>query len=426
MLRGLNNNGSEVERHMNVVSGASVEKSTSDEMIGTSTAIDGIRCEVECAARSDAKVLLTGESGVGKDIAARAIHQRSARSHRPFVTINCVSVPDTLLEPELFGHVKGSFTGAYRDRIGLLEAAHGGTVFLDEVCEMSPRMQALLLRFLESGEIQRVGSDRTQSRIDARVLAATNRDPLELVASKTFREDLYYRLNVIEIRVPPLRARRDDIPLLFDHFLRRCAEAYGMAAPVIAPDTMQALVDFEWPGNIRQLKNVAERLIARGPQRPFITIADLPPEVSGGRRAAAAHLMAARPEHSAIEAVFDRMVLHRESFWSAVYPAFMTRDLTRADLRFIVGRGLQETAGSYKMLVDLLNMKPTDYKRFLNFLRKHECQVPFERYRSVRRRPHATPEDGFRAAHIGDGTAPVLDDVIPLSDDVREIPTARH
>ena len=409
---------------MNVVSGASVEKPTSENMVGASRAIDLIRSEVDCAARSDAKVLLTGESGVGKDIAARVIHQRSARSHRPFVTINCVSVPDTLLEPELFGHVRGSFTGAYRDRIGLLEAANGGTVFLDEVCEMSPRMQALLLRFLESGEIQRVGSDRTQCHVDARVLAATNRDPVELVASKTFREDLYYRLNVIEIRIPPLRARREDIPLLFEHFLRRCADACGIPTPAIAPDAMKALIEFEWPGNIRQLKNVAERVIARAPG-PVIVAADLPPEVAGSQPVAAP-VMAPRPERAPIEAAFDRMVRHRESFWSVVYPAFMTRDLTRADLRFIVGRGLQETAGSYKMLVELLNMKPTDYKRFLNFLRKHECQVPFERYRSVRRRPHATPEDEFRAAHIVDETAPVLGDVIPLSDDLSEIATARH
>src|SRR3981189_3011522 len=175
-----------------------------DKMIGTSPAMRAIKAEVEWAARSDAKVLLTGESGVGKDIAARVIHQRGAPRHMPLITINCVSVPDSLLEAELFGHVRGSFTGAYRDRIGLLEAAHGGTIFLDEVCEMSPRMQALLLRFLQSGEIQRVGSDRTESRVDARVLAATNRDPVALFASKIFREDLYYRLNVIDIRIQPL------------------------------------------------------------------------------------------------------------------------------------------------------------------------------------------------------------------------------
>jgi len=365
-------------------------ETTLDDMIGTSPAIKAIRTELESAARSDAKVLLTGESGVGKDLAAGLIHQRSARSHMPFVAINCVGVPDSLLEPELFGHVRGSFTGAYRDRCGLLEGANRGTVFLDEVCEMSPRMQALLLRFMETGEIQRVGSDRVQARVDARVLAATNRDPAGLVASKTFREDLYYRLNVIEIMIPPLRARVEDIPVLFAHFLQRYAEARGIAPPGIAADAMRALVDFEWPGNIRQLKNVAERLIVRA-QRSIITLADLPPEVAGRLRPPPP--APASEEHPAIEAVFDRMVKQRESFWSAVYPAFMIRDLTRNDLRFIVRRGLQETAGSYKMLVELLNMKPTDYKRFLNFLRKHECHVPFERFRSARIRPRAMPEE---------------------------------
>jgi len=400
-----------------------VEKLTTDSLIGMSPAIMGLRSEVECAARSDAKVLVTGESGVGKDIAARVIHQRSARSHRPFVTINCVSVPDSLLESELFGHVKGSFTGAFRDRIGLLEAAHGGTIFLDEVCEMSSRMQALLLRFLESGEIQRVGSDRSEARVDARVLAATNRDPMELVRTKIFREDLYYRLNVIDIRIQPLRERAEDIPVLFNHFLQRSADVRGIARPAVMPDVMKALVAFEWPGNVRQLKNMAERLIARA-EHPIITVADLPPELVGRLRPSSA--MTVPAERPAIEIVFDRMVKNRESFWSAVYPAFMTRDLTRSDLRFIVRRGLQETAGSYKMLVELLNMKPTDYKRFLNFLRKHECHVPFERFRSARLRPSASSDDECSAAHIVNRSDSVLADVIPISDHVSANRAVQH
>jgi transcriptional regulator with PAS, ATPase and Fis domain len=397
---------------------------TTDNIIGSSAAMASIRSEVECAARSDAKVLLTGETGVGKDIAARVIHQRSARSHMAFVTINCVSVPDSLLESELFGHVRGSFTGAYRDRTGLLEVAHKGTVFLDEVCEMSPRMQALLLRFMESGEIQRVGSDRGQSHIDARVRAATNRDPAQLVASKAFREDLYYRLNVIDIRIPPLRARREDIGALFEHFLRQYAAEHAIVPPIVAPDALRAIVDFDWPGNVRQLKNVAERLIVRA-QDAMITLADLPPEIAGRPRATL--VMTAPPERPAIEAVFDRMAKNRESFWSAVYPAFMIRDLTRNDLRFIVRRGLQETAGSYKMLVELLNMKPTDYKRFLNFLRKHECHVPFERFRSARVRPRPMVEE-FSVPDLDDATPPVLEDVlsIPADEDVRAISLARR
>jgi len=361
---------------------------TIDNLIGTSPAMRTIRSEAEWAARSDAKVLLTGESGVGKDIVARVIHQQSARRHMPLVTINCVSVPDSLLEPELFGHVRGSFTGAYRDRVGLLETAHKGTVFLDEVCEMSPRMQALLLRFMETGEIQRVGSDRVQNNLDVRVLAATNRDPQELVANKLFREDLYYRLNVIDIRIPPLRTRREDILVLFDHFIRRYSERRGIPAPTIAQEVLNAILEHEWPGNVRQMKNVAERLIVRA-QQSVVTLADLPPEIAGRPRSITIAPPAPK-ERAAIEQVFDRMVKQRESFWSVVYPDFMARDLTRSDLRFIVKRGLQETSGSYKMLVELLNMKPTDYKRFLNFLRKHECHVPFERFRSasvgVRRR----------------------------------------
>jgi transcriptional regulator with PAS, ATPase and Fis domain len=366
-----------------------------------------IKAEVEWAARSDAKVLLTGESGAGKDIAARVIHQRGARRHMPLITINCVSVPDSLLEAELFGHVRGSFTGAYRDRIGLLEMAHNGTVFLDEVCEMSPRMQALLLRFMETGEIQRVGSDRVQSRVDARVLAATNRDPRGLVASKTFREDLYYRLNVIEIVMPPLRSRREDIPALFEHFLRLYATRHRKAAPTIAADALNAMIEFEWPGNVRQLKNVAERLIIRTPQS-VITLADVSREIVGRARPAAVTVPPTRPP---IEAVFDRIVEKRESFWSAVYPAFMTRDLTRNDLRFIVRRGLQETSGNYKMLVELLNMEPTDYKRFLNFLRKHQCHLPLEHFRSARIRTHAMPREKIAPVHGGHRTTPIVPDV---------------
>jgi DNA-binding NtrC family response regulator len=396
---------------------------TSDTIIGTSPALQAIRAEVECAARSDAKVLLTGESGVGKDIAARVIHQRSARSHMPLVTINCVSVPDSLLEPELFGHVRGSFTGAYRDRPGLLETAHKGTVFLDEVCEMSPRMQALLLRFMETGEIQRVGSDRVQARIDVRVLAATNRDPQELVESKIFRADLYYRLHVIGIKIPPLRERREDVLVLFDHFIQAYAAARGIPTPTLSAEATRAIVGYDWPGNVRQLKNVAERLIVHA-DHSIIPLAALPPELR--LRAGAASGPAAPPPRAVIEEIFDRMVRHRESFWSAVYPAFMMRDLTRDDLRFIIRRGLQETAGNYKMLVELLNMKPTDYKRFLNFLRKHECHVPFARFRAAGLRRGSSMDDAFSASSVPDSPPPMFDDLVPHVDGLTATSAARR
>jgi transcriptional regulator with PAS, ATPase and Fis domain len=194
------------------------------------------------AARSDAKVLITGESGVGKELAARMIHAFSPRSSGPLVALNSAGVPDTLLESELFGHVRGSFTGAYRDRPGLLELARGGTVMLDEVGEMSLRMKALLLRFLETGEIQPVGSDRPRTRVDVRVIAMTNRRLVDQMAAKAFREDLYYRLNVIHIIVPPLRDRRDDIPVLVDQFLKTAVQRYGAEPPEMSPEAMACLI----------------------------------------------------------------------------------------------------------------------------------------------------------------------------------------
>ncbi|MBP7483572.1 MAG: sigma-54 factor interaction domain-containing protein, partial [Lacunisphaera sp.] len=189
-------------------------------LIGRSQALKVVQQEVEYASRSDAKVLITGASGVGKEVVAHLIHQRSRRRHAPMLTINCAAMPDTLLESELFGHARGSFTDAYRDKRGLFEAANSGTVFMDEVGEMSLRMQALLLRFLETGEIQRVGDERNRVNANVRVVAATNRRLPERIAAGEFREDLYYRLNVIHITIPPLRERKDDVTPLLDHFLR--------------------------------------------------------------------------------------------------------------------------------------------------------------------------------------------------------------
>src|SRR5688572_15933632 len=356
-----------------------------DNFIGVSARMQAIRAELEDAAVSDAKVLLTGESGVGKEVASRAIHQLSRRAQMPMVAINCVGIPESLLESELFGHVRGSFTGAYRDRAGLIERANRGTLFLDEVCEMGARMQGLLLRFLETGDIQPVGSDRGPSQLDVRVIAATNRDPLELVRSKVFREDLYYRLNVIDIWIPPLRERREDIPVLFDHFLKIYSAQHGLPQPELAPDAVAWITEHDWPGNVRQMKNTVERLIVRS-RGGVVTAAQLT-----GREAASAPVSVAVPaapspsaRSSVADAVYDRMVKNRESFWSAVHAAYMVRDLTRNDVRAIITRGLHETAGNYKILVELFNMDRSDYKRFLNFLRKHECQLPFADFRAVK------------------------------------------
>src|SRR5687767_2223257 len=193
-------------------------------LVGESVAMVDLKAEIERVARSDAKVLITGESGSGKELVAQAIHNGSARSERAFVAVNCAGLPETLLESELFGHVRGSFTGAYRDKLGKLELADHGTMFLDEIGEMTLRMQGLLLRFLETGELQKVGADRVAGRANVRVVAATNKHLRDMIVQATFREDLFYRLNVIHLTVPPLRERREDIPVLTNHFLRSFAD----------------------------------------------------------------------------------------------------------------------------------------------------------------------------------------------------------
>ena len=231
------------------------------------------------AGASDAKVLITGETGVGKDLIARHIHASSRRAQAPFVAVNCAGLTETLLESELFGHVRGSFSGAYRDKAGQLQLAHRGTLFLDEVGEMSLRMQALLLRFLENGEIQPVGADHSRTTVDVRVIAATHRNLKERVAAGEFREDLLYRLRVISLAVPPLRDRPEDIPALVEAFVAR----FGQSATV-SPAAMQALMAHRWPGNVRELQNVIEETLALS-SADVIEPADLPPSLVAANQA---------------------------------------------------------------------------------------------------------------------------------------------
>jgi transcriptional regulator with PAS, ATPase and Fis domain len=353
-------------------------KSEPTLLIGRSVSLDAVRAEIEYASRCDAKVLITGESGVGKEVVARLVHAGSKRNRAALVTVNCAALTETLLETELFGHVRGSFTGAVRDRSGVLEQAHRGTVFMDEIGETSPRMQGLLLRFLETGEIQRVGSDRPDNRVDVRVIAATNRNLLEAVKNKTFREDLYYRLNVIHLTIPPLRDRIDDLPLLLDRFLDQFAQDHSTRRPEISTAALHLLLSHAWPGNVRELRNLAERLVVRD-QVGKIEPEHLPEEVR--RTASAGPVVDVSLQPRRVDLLFQRMMTERESFWTAVYPLFIERDITRDDLRSLVRRGLDRTSGSYRLLIELFNMPPDDYKRFLNFLKKHQCQVlvePFE------------------------------------------------
>jgi transcriptional regulator with PAS, ATPase and Fis domain len=357
------------------------------ELTGTSPIIVDLRQEIERIARSDAKVLITGESGVGKEIVAHGVHAFSPRTARPFVAVNCAGLPETLLESELFGHVKGSFTGAYRDKPGKLEMAHDGTIFLDEIGEMTMRMQGLLLRFMETGELQKVGADRSGGRVDVRVIAATNRNLRDMVAQGTFREDLFYRLNVIHLSVPPLRERKQDIPALVDHFLERFSRANGNGsanggasdgARTVAPDAMKLLLDYPWPGNVRELENVIERSVVIG-RAEAIGSDDLPIEVRAHNN------VGLRPKRERRRTVADdlykRLVEDRESFWNVVYPLYMQREITRGNVRDVVHKGLEAARGNYKIVARLFNLEQRDYKRFLNFLRKHDCQLPFKEYR---------------------------------------------
>ncbi|TWI70332.1 two-component system response regulator HydG [Desulfobotulus alkaliphilus] len=230
------------------------------DIIGKSPAMKKMMEMLRAMANSEATVLITGPSGTGKELIAKAIHATGPRKNRPFIPLNCAAFTDALLESELFGHEKGAFTGADRRREGRFMQADGGTLFLDEIGETSPAMQAKLLRALQEGEVQRVGSDKVL-RVDVRILAATNRDLLRCVREKTFREDLFYRLNVLNLQIPPLNERNGDIPLLAHHFLRHYAEKNRKHVLRFSPRAMDALLHHKWPGNVRELENAVERAV---------------------------------------------------------------------------------------------------------------------------------------------------------------------
>jgi len=247
----------------NLVSEAKVLKKKVNrvqEMIGHSAPIMKIRETIDKVAHTDARVMITGENGVGKELVARWIHEKSSRASGPLVEVNCAAIPSELIESELFGHEKGSFTSAIKQRIGKFEQANGGTLFLDEIGDMSLNAQAKVLRALQEGKITRVGADKDIT-VDVRVIAATNKDLLKEVDAKTFRLDLYHRLSVIIIHVPSLNERKDDIPPLVDQFLADICEDYGIAKKTIDGETMQLLQGYDWTGNIRELRNVVERLV---------------------------------------------------------------------------------------------------------------------------------------------------------------------
>ena len=371
-------------------------------LVGESAGIVALRDDVVAAARTHAKVLILGETGTGKEVVARMLHSQSPRRSRAFIAVNCSGIPETLLESELFGHTRGSFTGAVRDKLGLVRQADRGTLFLDELGEMSLRMQAVLLRFTETGEIQPVGADAPSGHTDVRLITATNRDLRARIVDGQFREDLFYRLNVIQIRIPPLRERGNDILLLMEHYLLQAAQSHRLRPPALMPGAAELLLAYQWPGNVRELRNVAERIVLQDRVGPVPPDA-LPHEIRDGHTmipgrtdptaAPAAGSLPKDPSTSSVpsSAIADRLWQRMEAgedFWSVVGAAFKARELTRADLTALVDRGLTETRGSYRALLALFNLPDSDYKKFHAFLYQQRCNLPVAPYRA--RRPHGT------------------------------------
>ena len=300
-------------------------------ILGRSRPMQALFHMLETVARSSSTILITGETGTGKEVVARAIHHNSPRRAHRWVALNCSAIPETLLEAELFGHVRGAFTGAVGTRQGRFEQAHKGTLFLDEVGTMSVALQMKLLRALQEREIERIGDNQT-IKVDVRVIAATNSDLARLVAEGAFREDLYYRLNVIPIELPPLRDRRDDIPLLVKHFLDKFAPGNTMH---VSQSAMRVLMAFQWPGNVRQLENAVERAVALGAGREEIAVTDLPPEIQ------------ATPQAMSTPFVdFPEEGLDMPGYLTSI-----ERDLIR--------RALDRTGGNRNRAADLLRIKRT-------------------------------------------------------------------
>ena len=300
-------------------------------ILGRSRPMQKLFHVLETVARSNSTILVTGETGTGKEVVARAIHHNSTRRAHRFVALNCSAIPETLLEAELFGHVRGAFTGAVGARQGRFEQAHKGTLFLDEVGTMSTALQMKLLRALQEREFERVGDSQT-IKVDVRVIAATNSELAKMVAEGSFREDLYYRLHVIPIQLPPLRERRDDIPLLVKHFLEKFAPGIPMQ---VSQDAMRALMAYAWPGNVRQLENAIERAVALGGGRREVAVIDLPAEVQTTPESAAA------PFVDFPDAGLDL----------PAYLATIERDL--------IERSLERTGGNRNKAAELLRIKRT-------------------------------------------------------------------
>ena len=324
-------------------------------------------------ASTDATVLITGESGTGKELVARAIYSHGQRAEQPFLAINCAAIPEQLLESELFGHEKGAFTGAATQRVGKFEQCNGGTIFLDEIGDMSLPTQTKILRVLQSGSFERVGGNQPV-KVDVRVIAATNKPLEEAVAARAFREDLFYRLNVVRIHLPPLRQRREDIRLLVEYFLRKFARAQGRTGGAIHPDALAALERYHWPGNVRELENVIQRSLVVG-KADAIMVGDLPAELVAERAAAGPVASPSRAREEAAPAVpNDVAVLARSLFtWARAQKSLKVLPAVEREL---VICALSETNGNQVQAAKLLGItRSTLRKRIEKFAIQRELSI---------------------------------------------------
>ncbi|CAN5214629.1 nitrogen fixation sigma-54 dependent transcriptional regulator GnfM [soil metagenome] len=324
-----------------------------DRIVGQSAPMQEIFSLIERVLDNDVTVLITGESGTGKELIATAIHTNGARSAKPMIKVNTVAIPEALLESELFGHERGSFTGAVAQKIGKVEAAHGGTLFLDEIGDMSLTLQAKLLRVLQEREIERVGSTKT-IKVDIRVIAATNRDLGKMVEKNEFREDLYYRLNVLPIHVPPLRKRRDDIPILIDHFIAEYNPKLKRNISVLSEAALQKLLNYPWPGNIRELENTIQRtmLMAQG---NVIQVDDLPPTLRSDSALARRPTTDTLPAGAEIFEDLDlRSLLNTEEFGTPLSDRL--QQISDHLEKYLIRGALKKTEGHRQETADLLGI----------------------------------------------------------------------
>jgi transcriptional regulator with GAF, ATPase, and Fis domain len=349
------------------------------EIVGESAAIQQLREDISHAASSPLGVLIYGESGTGKELVARAIHRMGRRSAGRFVTADCGSFADSLVESELFGVRKGAFTGSTENRAGLFETAHGGVLFLDEVSNLTLKLQAKLLRVLEEREIRRIG-EMVPRKVDVQVIAATNRDLLKEIDKRRFREDLYYRLNAMEIRLPALRDRLEDVPLLVGSFLSKAAKEEGKTRR-FASEAISLLSSYSFPGNVRELKNIVLRCYytAKG---PLIRPEDLPQEVRGGKKIP---VPGDGLDESRAGEIYRMIRRGRGSFLESVQNPFSQRQFGKGVVRQIIRRALVDSVGSYRQAFRLLGIPDTRYAITIQFLKRNDCYLDFRPFRKCAR-----------------------------------------